>query len=116
AHPPPTTRVGHGKRGRPRRPGGPPREALTTAPPLPSGRTKWLEAQAPKPRSVAIATHSRIRRLYMVYTPAMSEKLSQGQEKFGVDERHWRDVGAGLSGLDLFEGNGRRLHIGRLAA
>jgi quercetin dioxygenase-like cupin family protein len=44
----------------------------------------------------------------------MSEKLSQGQEKFGADERKWRDVGAGLSVLDLHEENGRRLQLVRL--
>jgi quercetin dioxygenase-like cupin family protein len=44
----------------------------------------------------------------------MSEKLSQGQEKYGVDERKWRDVGAGLSVLDLHEENGRRLQLVRL--
>jgi anti-sigma factor ChrR (cupin superfamily) len=46
----------------------------------------------------------------------MSEKLSQGQEKFGVDERKWRDVGAGLSVLDLYEENGRRVQLARLIA
>jgi anti-sigma factor ChrR (cupin superfamily) len=45
----------------------------------------------------------------------MSEKLSQGQEKYGADERKWRDVGAGLCVLDLHEENGRRLQIVRLA-
>jgi anti-sigma factor ChrR (cupin superfamily) len=45
----------------------------------------------------------------------MSEKLSQGMEKYGVDERKWRDVGAGLSVLDLHEANGRRLQLVRLA-
>ena len=44
----------------------------------------------------------------------MSEKLSQGQEKFGADERKWRDVGAGLSVLDLHEENGRRLQLARI--
>lgn len=44
----------------------------------------------------------------------MAEKLSQGQEKFGADERHWRDVGAGLSVLDLNEENGRRLQLVRI--
>ena len=44
----------------------------------------------------------------------MSEKLSQGQEKFGADERKWRDVGAGLCVLDLHEANGRRLQLVRL--
>jgi anti-sigma factor ChrR (cupin superfamily) len=44
----------------------------------------------------------------------MSEKLSQGQEKFGADERKWRDVGTGLSVLDLHEENGRRLQLVRL--
>ena len=46
----------------------------------------------------------------------MSEKLSQGQEKFGADERKWRDVGAGLSVLDLHEENGRRRQRVRLRA
>ncbi len=45
----------------------------------------------------------------------MSEKLTQGREKFTVDERKWRDVGAGLSVLDLNEESGRRLQIVRLA-
>jgi anti-sigma factor ChrR (cupin superfamily) len=45
----------------------------------------------------------------------MSEKLQHGQEKFGVDERKWRDVGAGLCVLDIHEENGRRLQIARLA-
>jgi quercetin dioxygenase-like cupin family protein len=45
----------------------------------------------------------------------MAEKISQGQEKFGVDERKWRDVGAGLCVLDLHESNGRRLQLVRLA-
>jgi anti-sigma factor ChrR (cupin superfamily) len=44
----------------------------------------------------------------------MSEKLSQGQEKYGADERKWRDVGAGLSALDLHEANGRRLQLVRI--
>jgi anti-sigma factor ChrR (cupin superfamily) len=44
----------------------------------------------------------------------MSEKLSQGQEKYGVDERKWRDLGAGLSVLDLHEENGRRLQLARI--
>jgi anti-sigma factor ChrR (cupin superfamily) len=44
----------------------------------------------------------------------MSEKLSQGQEMYGADERHWRDVGAGLSVLDLHEENGRRLQLARI--
>jgi anti-sigma factor ChrR (cupin superfamily) len=44
----------------------------------------------------------------------MSEKLSQGQERFGADERKWRDVGAGLSVLDLHEENGRRLQLARI--
>ena len=44
----------------------------------------------------------------------MSEKLLGGQEKFGADERHWRDVGAGLSVLDLHEENGRRLQVARI--
>src|SRR5215471_206995 len=45
----------------------------------------------------------------------MSEKLSQGQEKFGADERKWRDVGAGLCALDLHEAAGRRLQLVRIA-
>jgi anti-sigma factor ChrR (cupin superfamily) len=45
----------------------------------------------------------------------MSEKLSQGQEKYGADERHWRDVGAGLCVLDLHEESGRRLQLVRLS-
>ncbi len=44
----------------------------------------------------------------------MSEKLSQGQEKFGADERKWRDVGTGLCVLDLYEENGRRFQLVRL--
>ncbi|HEX9102405.1 MAG TPA: cupin domain-containing protein, partial [Polyangia bacterium] len=44
----------------------------------------------------------------------MSEKLSQGQEKFGADERKWRDVGTGLSVLDLHEESGRRLQLARI--
>jgi anti-sigma factor ChrR (cupin superfamily) len=45
----------------------------------------------------------------------MSEKLAQGQEKFGANERKWRDVGSGLSVLDLHEEHGRRLQLVRLA-
>lgn len=45
----------------------------------------------------------------------MSEKLSQGQEKYGADERKWRDVGTGLCVLDLHEANGRRLQLVRIA-
>jgi anti-sigma factor ChrR (cupin superfamily) len=45
----------------------------------------------------------------------MSEKLSQGQEKYGADERKWRDVGTGLSALDLHEASGRRLQLVRVA-
>jgi anti-sigma factor ChrR (cupin superfamily) len=45
----------------------------------------------------------------------MSEKLSQGQERYGADERKWRDVGAGLSVLDLHEESGRRLQLARLS-
>ncbi len=44
----------------------------------------------------------------------MSEKLQQNQEKFTTDEKRWRDVGAGLSVLDLHEENGRRLQLVRL--
>src|SRR3954447_13270249 len=50
----------------------------------------------------------------MIYTAPMSEKLSQGQEKFGADDRKWRDVGAGLSVLDLHEENGRRMQLARM--
>jgi len=45
----------------------------------------------------------------------MSEKLAQGQEKYGADERKWRDVGAGLCALDLHEEAGRRLQLVRIA-
>lgn len=45
----------------------------------------------------------------------MSEKLSQGMEKFGADEHKWRDVGSGLCVLDLHEESGRRLQLVRLA-
>lgn len=45
----------------------------------------------------------------------MSEKVSQGIEKYGVDERKWRDVGVGLSVLDLHEEGGRRLQLARLS-
>src|SRR5256885_7257339 len=45
----------------------------------------------------------------------MSEKLEQNQEKFSIDERRWRDVGAGLCVLDLSELNGRRLQVVRLS-
>ena len=45
----------------------------------------------------------------------MSEKLSQGQERYGADERKWRDVGTGLSVLDLHDESGRRLQLARLA-
>jgi len=44
----------------------------------------------------------------------MSEKLSQGQEKFGADERKWRDVRAGLAVLDLYEESGRKFQLARL--
>src|SRR4051812_19508115 len=44
----------------------------------------------------------------------MSEKLAQGQERFGADERKWRDVGTGLSVLDLHEENGRRMQLARM--
>lgn len=44
-----------------------------------------------------------------------AEKLSRGREKFSIDERKWRDVGAGLSVLDINEEAGRRLQIVRLA-
>jgi quercetin dioxygenase-like cupin family protein len=45
----------------------------------------------------------------------MSERLQQEQEKFMVDQQDWRDVGAGLSVLDLHETNGRRLQLVRIA-
>jgi anti-sigma factor ChrR (cupin superfamily) len=45
----------------------------------------------------------------------MAEKLEQNQEKYAADERRWRDVGAGLSVLDLHETNGRRLQLVRLS-
>ena len=45
----------------------------------------------------------------------MIEKTEQGVEKFAVDERKWRDVGAGLSVLDIHEEAGRRLQLVRLA-
>ena len=44
-----------------------------------------------------------------------AEKLAHGREKFSIDERRWRDVGAGLSVLDIHEEAGRRLQIVRLA-
>lgn len=44
----------------------------------------------------------------------MSEKLHQNQEKYDCDEKRWRDVGAGLSVLDLHEENGRKIQIVRL--
>ncbi len=44
----------------------------------------------------------------------MAEKLSQGQEMFGADERKWRDVGSGLSVLDLHTENGRLVQLARL--
>ena len=45
----------------------------------------------------------------------MAEKLVQNQEKYASDEKRWRDVGAGLCVLDLYEENGRRLQLVRLA-
>lgn len=45
----------------------------------------------------------------------MSEKLEQRQERFSVDQRRWRDVGAGLCVLDLSETGGRRLQLARLS-
>src|SRR5205823_653460 len=51
---------------------------------------------------------------FLLRYPPMSEKLPQGQEKYGADERHWRDVGAGLSVLDLHEENGRRMQLARI--
>jgi anti-sigma factor ChrR (cupin superfamily) len=45
----------------------------------------------------------------------MAEKLTHGREKYSVDDRKWRDVGAGLSVLDINEEAGRRLQIVRLA-
>ena len=44
----------------------------------------------------------------------MSEKHPLNQEKYSTDERRWRDVGAGLSVLDLHEEGGRRLQLVRL--
>ncbi len=44
-----------------------------------------------------------------------AEKLGHGREKFSIDERKWRDVGVGLSVLDINEEAGRRLQIVRLA-
>jgi quercetin dioxygenase-like cupin family protein len=44
-----------------------------------------------------------------------AEKLGHGREKFSIDDRKWRDVGAGLSVLDINEEAGRRLQIVRLA-
>ncbi len=44
-----------------------------------------------------------------------AEKLAHGREKFSIDERKWRDVGAGLSVLDINEEAGRRLQLVRLA-
>lgn len=44
----------------------------------------------------------------------MAEKLPQNQDKFSSDERRWRDVGAGLSVLDIHEEGGRRLQLVRL--
>jgi anti-sigma factor ChrR (cupin superfamily) len=44
-----------------------------------------------------------------------AEKLARGREKFSIDERKWRDVGAGLSVIDINEEAGRRLQIVRLA-
>ena len=32
-----------------------------------------------------------------------AEKLTRGREKFSIDERKWRDVGHGLSVLDINE-------------
>mgnify|MGYP000857560733 CR=1 FL=1 len=44
----------------------------------------------------------------------MSEKLQQNQDKYACDEKRWRDVGAGLSVLDLHEENGRKIQLVRL--
>ncbi len=44
----------------------------------------------------------------------MAEKPETKQEIFSVDQRRWRDVGAGLCALDLHETNGRRLQLVRL--
>jgi anti-sigma factor ChrR (cupin superfamily) len=44
-----------------------------------------------------------------------TEKTVQNQEKYGSDDRRWRDVGAGLCVLDLHEENGRRLQLVRLS-
>jgi hypothetical protein len=41
------------------------------------------------------AGHAANLQRFLLRYPPMSEKLSQGQEKFGADERKWRDVGAG---------------------
>ena len=45
----------------------------------------------------------------------MSEKLNQNQDLYAADERRWRDVGAGLSALDLHSENGRLFQIVRLS-
>jgi quercetin dioxygenase-like cupin family protein len=45
---------------------------------------------------------------------SITEKLEQNQEKYAADDRRFRDVGAGLSVLDLHEENGRRIQIVRL--
>ena len=44
----------------------------------------------------------------------MSEKANQNPGKFSSDDKKWRDVGAGLSVLDIHEENGRRLQLVRL--
>lgn len=44
----------------------------------------------------------------------MAEKPNQTHDKFSSDDKKWRDVGAGLSVLDLHEENGRRLQLVRL--
>ena len=62
---------------------------------------------AQKPEAPAIPKIAEIQEII--------EKIEQSQEKFQVDERRWRDVGAGLCVLDLHEANGRRLQIARLA-
>ena len=45
----------------------------------------------------------------------MAEKPSGKQDHYAADERRWRDVGAGLSVLDLHQEGGRRFQIVRLS-
>src|SRR4051812_48042476 len=68
-----------------------------------------IEFAAPRDRT----THRRLG-LARDRGHLMSEKLHQNQEKFGADEKRWRDVGAGLSVLDLHEENGRKIQLVRL--